>query len=119
MKWRRWDATGSGARGWADGQARRGRAGWRLPIGGFAEARRIAAEIGTIRGGDRIAESQALEQGLEALASGEDGHRVPAAAAPGADKHIDGEHPFQEGRPGKAQRTGRGGESATAPGPFC
>jgi hypothetical protein len=87
MKWGRWDATGSRARGWADEGTRAGagRAG-DFRLGGFAEARRIAAEIGTIRGGDRIAESQALEQGLEALASGEDGHRVPAAAAPGADK---------------------------------
>jgi hypothetical protein len=50
MKWRRWDATGSGARGWADGQARRGRAGWRLPIGGFAEARRRSGRSGAATG---------------------------------------------------------------------
>jgi hypothetical protein len=33
-----------------------------------------------------MAKSQALEQGLEALASGEDGHDVAAAAAPRADE---------------------------------
>jgi hypothetical protein len=49
------------------------------------------AEIARVRGGGRIASPQALEQGLEALASGKDGHDVPAAAAPRADKHIDGE----------------------------
>jgi hypothetical protein len=58
------------------------------------------------RGGGRITESEALEQGSEALARGDDGHDVPAAATPGADKHI-GEHPFQESRPGTAPRTGR------------
>jgi hypothetical protein len=43
-----------------------------------------------------MAKSQALEQGLEALASGDDGHDVPAAAAARADKHIDGRHSFQQ-----------------------
>jgi hypothetical protein len=43
------------------------------------------AEIARVRG-RRIAWSQVLEQGLEALASGEDGHDVPEAAAARADK---------------------------------
>jgi hypothetical protein len=92
------------------GQARRGRVGGRLPIGGFRETRRIAAEIGTLRG--PIASSQALAQDSEALASGDDGHDVPAAAASRADKHIDGEHLFQESRPERPHEQA-GSEPAT------
>jgi hypothetical protein len=91
-------ASGFRARGWADEgkRAGAGRAGdfrWgssESPVG-------LRRRSGGSGGGGRITESQALEQGPEALARGDDGHDVPAAAAPGADKHIDGKLPPIQG----------------------
>jgi hypothetical protein len=82
---RRPKARNGGGRGWlSPGAESRGRG--RLPKWEPTETWRTGRRSRGSGGGGRIAWSQALDQGLDALARREDGHDVPEAAAARADK---------------------------------